>query len=285
MRRYLKLMRVKHYIKNILIFFPIIFSGQIMVPAVLVEGIILFLGFSALSSTVYIMNDIKDVDKDRLHPEKCKRPIASGEISAKKGKCIAFFCVIAAICCQLFVGMANGIGWLILGGYFLINFLYSVVGWKNIPLVDVCILTAGFVLRVFYGAVNLGIIISPWLYLVIFTGALFMGFGKRRNELLQCGNETRAVLAMYSGDFLDKSMNSCMTLSIAFYTLWCMEKDADINGFLLLSVPVLVFVLLKYSLDTETNSDGDPVNVILGDKILILLVVLLGCILMWNLYF
>ena len=287
MKKYCKLLRVKHYIKNILIFFPCIFSGRIFEINTLKISFISFLIFCAVSSTVYIINDIKDVEKDRLHPKKCKRPIASGEVSIKQAVVLATVCFTLAIVGQLFLridGHINIAGLLTVLAYFIINVLYSVCGWKNIPLVDVAILTSGFILRVFFGAVNTDIAISSWLYLVIFCGALFMGFGKRKNELKICGNNTRKVLERYSLNFLDKSMQTSITLSIVFYSLWCMERAGESKINFLISVPLFVFILLKYSMDIDGESDGDPVNVILGDKILIVMVVILAFILMWGLY-
>lgn len=284
MKKYIKLLRVKHYIKNVLVFLPAVFSGKILQVVVWKKGIVMFLAFSMISSAIYIINDIHDVEKDRMHPEKCKRPIASGEIEVKKALVIAFVCVSVAVCAQLLLGGENIGAWLALAGYFSINILYSVAGFKNIPLLDIAILTAGFVIRMYYGAVNTNTEISAWLYLVIFAGALFMGFGKRRNELVQCGDNARKVLAMYSADFLNKSMQACMTLSIVFYSLWCMDRDSLTGKNFLLSVPVLVFILFKYSMDIERDSDGDPVNVILGDKVLIVMVCALAVILCWNLY-
>ena len=103
-------------------------------------------------------------------------------------------------------------------------------------------------------------------------------------KLKICGNNTRKVLERYSLNFLDKSMQTSITLSIVFYSLWCMERAGESKINFLISVPLFVFILLKYSMDIDGESDGDPVNVILGDKILIVMVVILAFILMWGLY-
>jgi 4-hydroxybenzoate polyprenyltransferase len=158
--------------------------------------------------------------------------------------------------------------------YLGINFLYSVAGWKKIPLLDVIILVVGFFLRILYGAILTNIDISSWLYLVIISGAFYMGFGKRRNELSKTAGITRDVLKRYSLDYLDKNLNVCVTLSIAFYSLWCIEKNGLTNGNLnfLLTVPILMVIFFKYGLDVDRDSEGDPVEVILHDKVLITLI-------------
>lgn len=147
------------------------------------------------------------------------------------------------------------------------------------------LLVLGFVLRVYYGAIISGFEVSQWLYLVIVSGAFYMGFGKRRNELIKNHDSTREVLRYYSEAFLDKSMYSCMTLSIMFYSLWCLEQKQGAAKNYLITVPVLMIILFKYSLNVECLvEDGDPVEVILSDRMLVLLVLLLACMLGYFLY-
>lgn len=139
------------------------------------------------------------------------------------------------------------------------------MGLKNIPIIDVVILASGFVIRVFYGGCITGVLISKWLYLVIVTGSLYMGLGKRRNEL-RAQMDTREVLKFYNEGFLDKNMYVCVALVNVFYALWSIEMP---NPRMIWTVPFFLVLLMCYSLDVESDSDGDPVEVIIHDKVLI----------------
>lgn len=265
---YIKLLRLKHWIKNLLIFLPLICAGSMFHTKLLLKVLLGTGAFCCLSSAVYVMNDICDREKDRLHDTKKHRPIASGAVSVKSG--IAVVCIILglAVLLQFFcVGLLLE-AWLVFAGYFLINFGYSILGWKKLPLLDIVLLASGFFLRVLYGAVITDIQMSAWLYLVIVAGAFYMGFGKRRNELLMQSG-TRDVLKEYSTGYLDREMVCAQTLSIIFYALWCLEKNENSVGGYLWTIPVLMLIFFRYGMDIEKNSDGDPVNVILKDKWLI----------------
>lgn len=273
MKHYLKLMRIHHYMKNILVFGALICSGKLFELEKLLSGIAGFAAFCMICSVVYVINDIRDVEKDRNHPTKCKRPIAAGKVSVKSACILAVTLAIVAVLCNalVFNPWASVLPLL----YLLINLSYS-FGMKNIPLVDVTILASGFVLRVLYGALITSITISSWLYLTIFALAFYFALGKRRNELRQTGNkgETRKVLKAYPVEFLDKSMNMCLALANVFYALWSMDgKTAAFyhNDNLIFTVPIVLLITLKYSLDIEGESDGDPVEVLLHDKVLIAL--------------
>lgn len=281
MKQYLKLMRVKHYIKNILVFLPFIFSGQLFKPFYLVRALVGFAAFCLISSAVYIFNDIRDAERDRMHPTKKDRPIASGAIS-KRAACILAVClVIATALVQYFTRTADWSAWAILFTYLVLNIAYS-MKLKNIPIVDVAILVSGYVLRVLYGSVLGGIDISRWLYLTVIAMSFYLGLGKRRNELIRQDDAVkRNVLQYYNKSFLDKNMYMCLALTIAFYSLWTVDPTtiARIHTQnIVWTVPLVILILMSYSLHVERDSDGDPVEVFLGDKVLFSLVALLGLI-------
>ena len=155
--------------------------------------------------------------------------------------------------------------------YLVINIAYS-YGFKKIPILDVTILMFGFIIRLMYGAQITNIEISNWLYLTIMTGAFYMGFGKRRNEIKKQGDKSREVLKKYNKEFLDKFMYVCLILIVVFYCLWCIDINTISrigNGYIIWTVPLVLIILMKYSLDIEMDSFGDPVDVITNDKILI----------------
>ena len=267
--KYLRLLRVKHYLKNVLVALPVIFAGVALKPTNILKTIIAFLTFSLISSIIYIVNDIRDVEKDRNHPVKKKRPIASGEVPIKTAIVIAVILLILVIGILYIFNLLFNYGVLVLLIYLILNIAYS-FGLKDVPLVDITILASGFVLRVLYGGLLLGIDLSNWLFLTVLSASFYMALGKRRNELIKLnGQETRKVLKYYTKEFLDKNMYMFLSLSIVFYSLWS-TLGVD-NRFFKFSSILVILILMKYSLNVEQDSLGDPIEVILGDTTLIIL--------------
>lgn len=201
LKNILKLMRIKHYLKNGLIFLPLIFNSQLFEIKPLLMTFYGFISFCLISSAVYVINDIKDVEKDRMHKIKKNRPIASGAISIKEAILLFIVLTISSLCINIFI-IKEFSSILLISLYLILNIMYS-LGLKNIPIIDVVILVSGFVIRVIYGASITSIEISKWLYLTVMSGSFFMGFGKRRNEIIKQGNDSRAVLKYYTKDYLD----------------------------------------------------------------------------------
>jgi len=228
--------------------------------------------FCLASSAIYVINDIKDADKDRMHPQKCKRPIASGAISKKSAK-MALVILIAVSILMVSITIPMGLFcWqaaVLLILYFSINFGYS-NGLKNIPIMDIALLASGYLIRLFYGASLVNVAVSPWLYLTVMAGAFYLGMGKRRNEMKNIsGGNTRMVLNKYNYEFLDKNMHVCLGLSIAFYSLWAIQTD---YVGMIWTIPLILLILMKYSLDIEDdNAEGDPMKVVINDKVLLIM--------------
>lgn len=285
MNRYLKLMRVHHYMKNLLVFAALVCSGQLFVPAKLCAGVLGFFAFCAASSAIYIINDIRDCEKDRLHPTKCRRPIASGAVPVRNASILAvvLFVLAALLIAPVFKLSAA----LLLLLYIVLNLAYS-FGIKNVPIADITVLAAGFVIRVIYGAQLTEILISNWLYLAVFAMSFYLALGKRRGELIQVTNgDTRSVLKAYPLDFLNRSMTMCLTLGNVFYALWSMDQVTTAfyhNRLLIFTVPIVLLITLKYSLTIDTASDGDPVEVLIHDRALLLLILLYLAVMLGILY-
>ena len=280
MKKYLKLMRVHHYLKNGLILLPLIFSQNLLNTKLLYKSLFGILAFSFLASVVYIINDIQDVEKDRRHPVKCKRPIASGEVAVKAAWLLVGILIFLSVFMNYIAIGANLYGWIFIGLYVSLNLAYS-LGLKNIPLLDVTILVSGFLLRVLYGAIIINVAVSSWMYLTVISMSFYLGLGKRRNELEYQGQNTRGVLEHYNYKFLDKNMYMCLALTIVFYALWCVDPNtiaAHSNGNVVWTVPLVLIICMKYSLDIEGGSHGDPVDVLLHDRVLILLAGIYGLI-------
>ena len=270
---YLKLMRVKHYIKNLLIFLPLIFSMNFYDLNKDIKTLIGFILFSLVSSIIYIINDINDIEKDKKHPKKCKRPLASGELTKKEAYILLIILALIVIIGNVIL-RTSWYSIVILVSYLILNILYSKI-LKNIPIIDVICLVIGFVLRVIYGASLIDVQVSNWLYLTIISFAFYLALGKRRNEL-QAGGDTRKVLKFYNKEFLDKNMYMFLTLMLVFYSMWCVDESniAKFDNKLIYTVPILMIIAMKYSFNIENSAEGDPVEVLLSDKVLMILVLL-----------
>ena len=159
--------------------------------------------------------------------------------------------------------------------YLILNILYSIL-LKHKPIVDVVVIVIGFLLRIMYGGIIINVAVSKWLYLMIIFGSFYLGFGKRRNEIIKNGKDSRKVLQYYTKDFLDKNMYVCLTLAIVSYTLWCVDSDTILrvgNDFIYWTIPLLMVIFQLYSLNIEGNSHGDPIDVLFNDKYLIILII------------
>ncbi len=280
MKKYFKLLRVTHWAKNGLILLPIIFSGNLFNMKLLGISLLGLLMFSALSSVIYINNDIEDIENDKKHPKKKNRPLPSGQISIKQAQIIKYILLILVISLIVVLyHLHKNIGiFLIPLIYFVTNIAYS-KGLKNIAIIDVVILVTGFLLRVLLGSVITGVEISNWLYLMVMTGSFYLGFGKRRNEIIKNGNKSREVLKSYNKEFLDKNMYSCLTLSIVSYSMWA--TDANViartgNNYLIWTIPLIMIIFMLYSLEIEQDSFGDPVDVIINNKKILVMILIYG---------
>lgn len=278
MKEYLKLIRVKHWLKNGLVFLPLFFSINLFNNQYYLNAILSFIVFSFFASIVYVINDISDIEKDKLHPIKKKRPLAAGTISIKQAYVVISILALLSVVLMyyLFKETNNVLTIIIPIIYMVLNILYS--KWlKHIPIIDVVILVSGFVLRVMYGGVSIDVEVSKYLYLMIIFGSFYLGFGKRRNEIIKNGQKSRKVLSLYTKEFLDKNMYVALALAIVSYTLWCVDPTTVSrigNDYLFWTIPLLMVILQLYSLNIEGNSHGDPIEVILSDKKLLITIVI-----------
>ena len=276
---YIKLIRVKHYFKNLLIFLPLFFSGQFLKTDKLISTIIGFISFSLVASMIYIFNDYKDIEKDRKHNIKKNRPLAAGTVSKKESIILLFILFILNIGVVFYLTTRiNSYSFIYLELiYLIINILYS-IGLKKVPILDLVILVSGFMIRLVLGGIINDITISNWLYLTVLSVSFYMALGKRRNELLKQKDTSREVLKKYNKDFLDKFMNIFQTLTIVFYSLWCIDGGTNTNlkNYTILTIPMILIILMKYSLNIEQDTYGDPIDIILEDKVLILLCIVFG---------
>lgn len=279
MKKYVKLLRVKHYIKNALILLPIMFGKQLFDMAVLPEMLWSLVSFCAISSAIYIFNDLCDAEEDKKHPIKCMRPVASGDISRKTAVVMMILMLIVCAVTNYFACGSNLLAWILLAIYLIQNVLYS-LKLKQVPILDIAVLASGFLIRVFYGSAISGRAVSNWLYLTVIAVSFYLGLGKRRNEsVLLEENETRSVLKYYSYNFLDKNMYICSALTIVFYSLWSVDPltvEFFGNNAMVWTVPIVILICMTYSFSVEKSKADDPVDVLFGNKFLLMLIALYG---------
>lgn len=268
----LVLVRIKHWLKNILIFAPLVFALDFSLGLFLVS-IQAFLAFSFMASSIYVINDIADIETDKIHPIKKKRPIASGTVTLFSAKIIAIVLFVLSISLSITLP-TNFI--VILIGYFLMNIAYSFF-LKKVLIIDVMIIAIGFVLRVFAGAVVANIVVSDWIILCTFFGSLFIGFGKRKNEAIVLAERSikyRKTLSGYTPDFLNQLLSITAGMTIISYALYTIDQKT-INHFqtsrLIYTLPLVVFGIFRYFHIIYNKSSGeDPTEIFLTDKPIIL---------------
>ena len=264
----LKTMRPRQWTKNGFVFFALIFDKQLFRLEAFLNTMGGFVLFCLVSSVVYIINDIADIESDRQHPKKKLRPLPSGKLSIKAAWIAA--ALIVLICLPLAYWLSPGFA-VVLMAYLVINLAYS--RWlKHIPIVDVFIIAAGFVLRVEAG-VTLIVVerFSPWLYVVTTLGSLYLGFGKRRAELTllaKGAGSHRKVLDGYSLPLLDQYLTIVATSTIVFYSFYTFTaENMPKNHSMMLTIPFIIYIIFRYQyLVHMTDQTGAPDEVLLTDR-------------------
>jgi len=236
-------------------------AGKTLVQRVYERAIL-----AKLPDVVIVATDHKDIEKDRLHPVKKYRPLASGAVTRKEAWITLTVLLILAITIAIAFRF-SGISIALIMTYFLLNLFYS-LGLKNLPIIDITILASGFLIRLFLGSSLTNIAISALLYLVVMSGAFYLGISKRYNEITKTGSQTRAVLKKYNAEFLKSIMNMFLMLIIVFYTEWCVNANTEHRDLYLLSVPLLIILMITYIYIAEKDKYGDPADVIMKNKYL-----------------
>lgn len=264
---YVRLMRVRHWLKNLFVFAPLIFSASLSRVDMMLNSLLIFIAFCFASSGVYIFNDINDLESDRHHWRKKNRPISSGAVSLKEATVVAIVCFILAFVIVLLLPLLAGLFLLI---YVLENVFYTLRG-KEMVVIDAFCISAGFVIRVIAGSYAIGVNPTSWILVTTFFLALFMGFGKRRNELLlfkENSDNHRKVLKLYDFRFLDYMMVSTASISVISYTLYCLDPSV-ISKFstdkLVYTVPFVTYGVFRYMLLLFKDGEGDPTEVVTRD--------------------
>lgn len=273
----LLLLRIRHWVKNTFILFPLVFSGQFFHLPLLKDVVLSFFGFSLVASGTYIINDWVDRRADRYHPKKAKRPLAQGTISLIEAAVMsAFLLMIGFFICFLINEYVFAIAMI----YFGLQLLYSFYA-KRAVIIDVIFVAVGFYMRIWLGSAAISIIPSAWLQVCVFLIALFLGFTKRRYEMLILGERAvqhRHVLKYYTTYLLDQMIMICATLTIIFYCLYTFSSDlvARINSQnMVYSLIFVVYGIFRYLYLVHVEKKGDdPGEVILSDRALLINIIL-----------
>lgn len=274
MKKYLKLLRVEQWVKNLFVFVPLFFSGNIKNVDLLSKSIFAFIIFSLAASVVYILNDYNDIEADRQHPEKRRRPLASGAISKSQAVIILIGIMILDIA-LVFLAQSyfHENLWkfaVIIGFYFVMNLAYT-FKLKHVPIIDIFIIATGFVLRVLAGGYITGINISQWAILLTFVLALVLAIGKRRGELInaQVSGKTRKALDGYNVQFADIALSISVTLAILCYLMFTLspEVQARFHERVFYTVIFVVFAFLRYLQQTLVyNRTESPTKIVYRDR-------------------
>ena len=271
-RPWIRLLRPRQWAKNLLVFAAPLGAGVLLEAEALGNSLVAFVVFSAAASAMYALNDVLDVERDRAHPTKRLRPIAAGDISTRAGTTVAVVLGIGSLTASMWV--APGLG-AVIGTYMVVTALYS-LRLKHVPVVDMVIVASGFVLRAIAGGVAADVPISSWFLIVTSFGALFVVAGKRYAEftnLTSNGGNHRPTLDSYSPEYLRHVLTLSAGLAAIAYCLWAFEVPRAGTSQLLMQLSIVPFVtaLLRYGHIVMQGGGGEPEEVFLKDKELIVL--------------
>lgn len=261
-----KNMRPKQWAKNVLLFAGLVFDRQLTQLGPLKQTLLGFVFFCLLSSSVYLVNDIVDVEADRRHPKKKHRPLASGALPLWLAVSAAAACMLVALVGAFWLSPAFGILCVI---YLALNFVYS--AWlKHIAIIDVIVLALFYVIRVGAGVTLIDVVrFSPWLYVFTTFFALFLGIGKRRAEIkAKGGAHTRKVLAGYTEEFLDQLLLIVLSLAILTYSLYTFSApNLPDNHSMMLTIPFVLYGFFRYLYLVQVKHSGEaPEDILFSDR-------------------
>lgn len=271
MKYYIKLLRPKDWAKNAFLFLPLFFSGQLFEVKLLLQVLEGFFCFSLIASSIYILNDYRDIEDDRKHPEKYKRPLASGKVNKSVAIIISIILLIAGLTWAWFIRDKFFFVVLI---YFLLNLGYS-FGLKKIPILDIFIIAIGFVLRVKGGSVIALIGLSEWLTIMVFLLALFLAFAKRRDDVLlkiKSGTDMRAAVKGYNLEFINVALSLVCAVIVVAYFMYTMSDEVieRLGTYRLYYTCLFVLAgIFRYLQLVFVHSDSEsPVKILYRDRFL-----------------
>lgn len=280
MKHIIQLTRPYQWVKNIFILLPLFFGGALTDRMSVIYTLMAFFAYSFTASSIYCYNDIIDVEDDRRHSEKCKRPIASGAVSIRLGYCIMVFMLLLAISIIAFMGeRALMVGGVVLV-YFILDILYCRL-FKHYAIVDVCVLSFGFVLRILAGGFASDIMPSHWLVMMTFLLALFLSFAKRRDDvvrMMKTGEAPRHNTERYNLTFINQAVTITATVTLVCYIMYTISPaviERTGSEYVYLTSVFVILGLLRYmQLTLVDEKTGDPTKMLYSDHFLQLVIVM-----------
>ena len=270
-------MRPEQWIKNFFVFTALLFSKNLLNLSKDIDALVGFIIFCMITGCSYIINDLVDLEKDKLHPTKSQRPIASGRLNKTTAIKITTIICLVSLSFAFYINSFFGI---IVLTYFLLNIGYSIY-LKNIVIIDVVTIASGFVLRVLGGAVIISVTSSQWLVLCTILLSLFLGFSKRRHELILLEDNAtghRKVLEHYSPYFLDQMISVVTASTLICYALYTMSKDTIEKlgtSKLIYTIPFVLYGIFRYLyLVHQKEKGGSPTEIVFTDKPMIVNIIL-----------
>lgn len=272
----IKLFRPHQWLKNAFVFLPLFFDGKMLQEDYLIPSIVMFFAYSLAASGIYCFNDIFDVEADKLHPRKCKRPIASGAISKGMGYTLMALCIVSSLITTWFYPWEVGGGRFpvisIIIFYVLMNIAYC-MKLKHLAIVDVFIIAAGFVLRVFAGGFATGIYLSHWIVLMTFLLALFLAFAKRRDDVViyeNTGIKARKNVNRYNLDFMNQSIAIVGSMTMVCYIMYTVSPEVMErfhSSYVYMTVIFVLAGIIRYMQITIVDvKSGSPTRVLVKDR-------------------
>jgi len=275
-----KLLRPVQWVKNIFVYLPLFFSGQLLDAGLLIPATMVFFSFSFLASSVYCINDLIDAKADRLHPVKRFRPVAKGDISAKTAIAMAVLLFVVSMSVMILLPDRMKSLLTVLCVYFLINIAYS-LKLKQIAIVDVFVVASGFVLRLFAGGIACDIWISPWIVCMTFLLALFLAFAKRRDDVIlyeKSGVAVRKNIIAYNREYLNQTLGIIASVTMVCYIIFSLSPDVmqrmGSSYVYVTSIFVLAGILRYLQLALVGGGSGNPTEIFLNDRFLQICIVL-----------
>ena len=267
-----QLIRPKQWLKNVFVLLPLFFGGSLLDVPRLTAAIITFFAFSFAASSIYCFNDIVDVEADRAHPVKCKRPIAAGLISLPQAYGLMTLMFILSALTMLLLPQRQWYIAAVILFYWFLNLAYC-AELKKHAIVDVCVIAFGFVLRIVAGGLATGTLLSQWIILMTFLLTLFLSFAKRRDDVLrmqQTGEAPRRNTSRYNLTFINQSITITASVTLVCYVMYTVSPEVtahfNTQHLYLTSVFVLLGLLRYIQIAVVDEKSGDPTKVILRDR-------------------
>ncbi|MGM9780111.1 MAG: decaprenyl-phosphate phosphoribosyltransferase [Prevotella sp.] len=272
MRHIIKVARPTHWIKNLFVFLPVFFGGGLLNTSEAVSAALTFLSFSLAASAIYCLNDIIDVNADRAHPVKCKRPIASGAITIPQAYGMMALSMLVSIVLMFLLPAGQTKTIFVIVAYFLVNVAYC-LRLKDYAIIDVCIIASGFVLRILAGGYATGVQLSKWIVLMTFLLTLFLAFAKRRDDVLRMnttGQAPRANTSRYNLTFINQAITITAGVMLVCYVMYTVSPEIiaqfGTDKLYLTSILVILAILRYLQISFVDEKSGDPVKVALSDR-------------------